>query len=226
VIDPRTVLLEAAVGEAMRTGLPLRTTWRYPQSDPSIVLFSHAVARWPLRLPPAARVLELGCCENDFSKWLTAAVLDVELIGCDVNEPSGYQGTVLRQPAETLEFPPAHFDAVIALGSIEHFGLGFYGDPINETADAEVTGLVERWLKPGGWFYYDVPWTPETGYVTQNRHFRVYDDAMLEQRLTGGLQPQGRFYAHGQTDQVCDGRPSEPATPFWYVCRYLTKRVN
>jgi SAM-dependent methyltransferase len=197
--------------------------WQYPGADPSIVLFQHAIARWPVTLPENARVLELGCCENDFSKWLKASRPDIALIGCDVNEPNGYHGAFLPLPAEKLDFPRASFDAVIALGSIEHFGLGFYGDPLNDTADMEVAANVEAWLKPGGWFYYDVPWTPHEGYTTENRHFRVYSDADLAARLTGGLQVTGEFYAHGETDKVCEGKPECPTSPFWYVCRWLQK---
>lgn len=86
-----------------------------------------------------------------------------------------------------------------------------------------MAALVARWLKPGGWFYYDVPWTPESFYITTNSHFRVYDDAALQARLTAGLVPQGRFYAHGETAQEQWARPGVPMVPFWYVVRWLRK---
>lgn len=204
-------------------GRPVREAWQYPHADPSILLFGEALRRFPLRLQSGVRVLELGCCENDFSTWLRAAVPGLQLIGCDVHVPQKYDGELRIQPAETLDLPRASFDAVIALGSIEHFGLGFYGDPLCEDADAIVAQQVASWLKPGGWFYYDVPWTPERFYITENRHFRVYDDAALEARLTAGLRAEGRFYAHGETNVVQPGRPTAPASPFWYVCRSLRK---
>ena len=198
-------------------------SWTYPHNDPSVHLFDDAVKTWKLDMPQGGNVLELGCCETDFNRWLANADPDVRLVGVDVNPYEGYRGTFYQQPAETLEFAPNSFDAVVALGSIEHFGLGFYGDPLNETADAETVALVERWLRPGGWFFYDVPWTPETGYVTENRHFRVYDDAMLYDRLTGGLLPVGRLYAHGETAISQYARPAAPMVPFWYCMRVLRK---
>lgn len=201
----------------------LRESFRYPHGDPSVSLFNQAVQRWDMPLPQGAKVLELGCCETDFSKWLQSARPDVKQFGVDVNLPSEYWGEVIHQSAESCAFDRETFDAVIALGSIEHFGLGFYGDPVNETADLETVALVESWLTPGGWLYYDVPWTPLTHYVTENRHFRVYDDATLQTRLHGGLRPVARGYASGDRDVWQDERPSAPMVPFWYAIEFLEK---
>lgn len=203
--------------------MSFKDRWQYPHGDPSVHLFDCAVKDFGLNLPLGATVLEVGCNETDFSKWLLQADPTATVIGCDVNPSDGFVGEFRQQPAETLEIAPGSLDAVIGLGSIEHFGLGFYDDPINDTADMEVTAAVERWLKPGGWFYYDVPWTPSEGYITANRHFRVYDDAQLQARLTGGLQPMGRFYAHGETAKAQWARPASPISPFWYVVRWLRK---
>lgn len=201
----------------------LRERWHYPHGDPSIKLFDEAIKRWTLSLPHGAEVLELGCCETDFSKWLKVARPDIFLFGCDVNHVSEGYDAIYTCPAEQIHRDAASLDAVIALGSIEHFGLGFYGDPLNDTADIETVALVESWLKPGGWFYFDVPWTPETHYVTENRHFRVYDDATLQTRLHGGLVPTQRGYASGDRDVWQDERPAEPMTPFWYAIELLEK---
>lgn len=130
-------------------------------------------------LPAGARVLELGCCETNFSHWLRRADPTLRITGVDVNVPADFSGTFVQKPAESCDFDPASFEAVILLGSLEHFGLGFYGDPKNEDADIETLLKVRDWLVPGGWVYYDVPWTPRAHYVTENRHFRVYSDDTL-----------------------------------------------
>lgn len=205
------------------TTRPLAWDWQYPHGDPSVHLFDEAVRRWELTLPDGAVVVELGCCETDWHRWLTQARPDVQLTGVDPNACEGYRGVFIQGTAEAVDFRAGSVDAVVALGSLEHFGLGFYGDPICETADMEAVANVERWLKPGGWFYVDVPWTPERYYITENRHFRVYDDVALEERITGGLVEQRRAYAHGETDVWQDVRPGAPTVPFWYVIRLLEK---
>jgi hypothetical protein len=194
--------------------------WRYDAGDPSILLFDRAVQAGWIDLPPGARVLELGCCETDFSHWLLKADPTIRLTGVDVNDPSDFRGEFIKGPAEAQDFAPSSFEAVIYLGSLEHFGLGFYGDPLCADADIRTLEYTSDWLVPGGWCYYDVPWTPDTHYVTENRHFRVYDDDTLP---NGDLTPRHRMYAHGETNQRQWTRPDEPATPFWYVQRLLEK---
>lgn len=199
------------------------TGWRYDGGDPSIKLFDRAVHAWPMDLPYAARVLELGCAETDFHARLLTLRPDLRLTGVDVNDVPGYTGTFIRGAAEQQHFPEASFEAVILLGSLEHFGLGFYGDPECLDADMSVVRRATQWLVPGGWLYYDVPWTPQSGHITENRHFRVYDDTQIRTRLTGGLRPVARMYAHGQTDVAQPTRPESPTSPFWYLQRLLVK---
>lgn len=201
-----------------------RLGWHYPGTDPSIVLFDRAVRAWGLDLPTGARVLELGCCETDFSHYLLAADPTIRLTGVDVNDPHGFKGTFIKGAAEQQDFGRNSFEAVILLGSLEHFGLGYYGDPVNELADKKTLRLISEWLVPGGWCYYDVPWTPVHGghYITENRHFRVYDDVSVK-GLDGPLRPVKRMYAHGQTDLYQPTRPDSPTTPFWYLQRLVEK---
>lgn len=203
---------------------PFRAGWSYPNADPSIVLFDRSVQHLGLDLPPGARVLELGCCENDFSEWLLKADPTIQLTGVDVNPCPGYAGSFIQGPAEEQTFPPASFEAVLCLGSFEHFGLGFYGDPVNDRAQQITSWRIGQWLVPGGVWHYDVPWTPATSYVVENRHYRVYDDVELRKLdLGAGVTPKARLYAHGQTDAIQWTRPTTATTPFWYVQRLVEK---
>lgn len=201
-----------------------RDAWTYPHGDPSILQFDRAVKSGWMDLPAGARVLELGCCETDFSHWLLQADPAIQLTGVDVNDAHDFRGAFVKGAAEAQDFPPNSFEAVICLGSLEHFGLGFYGDPVNPRAQQQVAWKIGNWLVPGGWWYYDVPWTPEQSYVTENRHFRVYDDAaLMALDEYACLQPKARAYAHGETTAPQPIRPTSPTTPFWYVSRLVEK---
>ncbi len=207
-----------------------RDRWAYPGADPSIKLFDYAVQQGWIALPARADVLELGSCESDFAKWFSAAQAG-SLIGVDVNgvedvDHDWYDVTLRADAARGAYFIPSTFDAVFCLGSIEHFGLGYYGDPLNEDADIEAAANAARWLKPGGFLYYDVPWTPQTHYVTENRHFRVYDDTSLQARLT----PSGMTLEHeawalpdNPPPSLIFDKPTAPKLPFWYCLRILRK---
>jgi hypothetical protein len=189
-----------------------RDRWRYEHGDPSIKLFDYAVQAGWIEQREGAVILELGCCETDFSKWWKSADIGGYLIGIDVNVPQGGHYDYFEQSdASTMWEQPGKFDAVILLGSLEHFGLGFLRRP-----DLRGCGLS-----------HDAgPWTPETFYVTENRHFRVYDDAALRSRITGGLTVEREAWAVGHPDPppaLVDERPDEPMSPFWYNVRLLRK---
>jgi SAM-dependent methyltransferase len=198
-----------------------RNRWAYPNTDPALTLFDRAVRAWNLDLPPGARVLELGCCESDFSEWLLKADPTIQLTGVDVRPCEGYKGTFMQGAAESMPFAPSSFEAVILLGSLEHFGLGYYGDPKQSDADNVVMERIAEWLVPGGWCYYDVPWTPAEGYVSDNRHYRVYEDRSLP--MADGLVPVRRAYATDEGVRPQWTRPTEPASPFWFIQRLLEK---
>jgi hypothetical protein len=213
------------------TNYRFSSAWRYDGGDPSIKLFDRAVKAGWFELPQGARVLELGCCETDFSRYLLEADPTIQLTGVDVNVPQDFLGTFHRGDAASvtdIRFGRGVFEAVIILGALEHFGLGYYGDPKHDHADVTTMHRVSEWLVPGGWCYYDVPWTPVYGghYVTENRHFRVYDDDSITRLdATGRLRPVRRMYAHGETDAYQATRPTVPITPFWYLQRLVEKEA-
>jgi hypothetical protein len=50
------------------------------------------------------------------------------------------------------------FDAVISISSVEHDGLGRYGDPLNPRADLDsMHTLLTRHMNPGGLLFLAVP---------------------------------------------------------------------
>ena len=49
------------------------------------------------------------------------------------------------------------FTAIISYSSIEHDGLGRYGDPINPGGDVAAMREFWRWIRPGGLLYLGVP---------------------------------------------------------------------
>jgi hypothetical protein len=62
-------------------------------------------------------------------------------------------------------------DSVSALHSIEHFGLGRYGDPIDIQGHEKAINNIHQILKPNGIFYFSVPVGPQR--IEYNAH-RVF----------------------------------------------------
>ena len=143
-------------------------------------------------LPLGARVLEIGCAEDDWQTAMLAARPDLELVGIDWREVTR-PGRVIRADVLNHDFRPApYFDAIVAVSTIEHIGLGSYeNDPLDPDGDTHTMERCARWLKPDGFLYLDVPYRPEGPYaVTSN--FRAYDEPALQSRLIGGWRERYR----------------------------------
>lgn len=198
--------------------------WIYGESDPAMMLFTAAKTRFGFDVPEDARILELGCAETDFLERLQAQNPGYRLTGVDCF-PQPRLNVIAGDACNPDLFAPETFDAIVLLGSLEHFGLGFYGDPIHDDGDTRAMQNLATWLKPGGWVYFDVPCNP-TGYVTENRHFRVFSPEDVEARLIqpSGLTEVARGYSwpepHAGT--WCE-EPNGHLTPYWFVAVHAVK---
>lgn len=195
--------------------------WTYDQTDPALMLWTAAVQRWGLTLSEDARVLELGCAETDFAERLTTQNPRIQMTGVDWRKDRDANGWTFVQgdATDSRLFEAESFDAVVMLGALEHFGLGFYGDPVHDDdADNQTMRNVVWWLKPGGWVYFDVPCNPEYR-VQPNRHFRQYAPASVTERLmVNGLTE--RCLAYSLPEPVAGTWCDEPTTercPYHYV---------
>lgn len=74
---------------------------------------------------------------------------------------------LMKLPDEMVEYT----DSISALHSIEHFGLGRYGDPIDYYGHEKAILNITKILKKGGKFYFSVPVGPQR--INFNAH-RVF----------------------------------------------------
>jgi hypothetical protein len=77
------------------------------------------------------------------------------------------------------------FDTVASFSSLEHAGLGRYGDPINPNGDIEAVRQIHCMLKPGGLFFLGLPTSNDgSSYIEFNAH-RIYGTVRLEVLFEG-----------------------------------------
>ena len=78
------------------------------------------------------------------------------------------------------------FDVMISTSAIEHFGLCVYGQTERiEDYDAQAMRAMYDLLKPGGTCYITVPYC---GKFREERDWRVYDEATLQERIIGKFE--------------------------------------
>jgi hypothetical protein len=139
------------------------------------------------QLTPPARILDIGSAESWFP--LSAASLGHEVTAVDLR-PLPYAHPNLTSFAgrfEDWEAPPDPFDAVFLISTIEHVGLGAYGDSAyggaapGRGADRDMLQRVRRLLADDGLVALTTPYGPAA--VTELE--RVYDADSIAALLEG-----------------------------------------
>jgi cyclopropane fatty-acyl-phospholipid synthase-like methyltransferase len=119
------------------------------------------LAAFTRRLPPRARILDLGCGDGiSISRFLTREGFDVVALDSSPEMIARYRANFPDVPtrcerAQEADFPVESFEAVVAWGVVFH---------LSEAEQKDVIGKVADWLRPGGWFLFtsgDVEGTTE-----------------------------------------------------------------
>jgi SAM-dependent methyltransferase len=124
------------------------------------------------------RVLDVGCRESLIPIHLAS-------MGCDVTgldpRPYGFAHPNLLFVQAGIEhfYTEIPFDAVIFLSTIEHIGVGSYGQASDGRGDMIAMASARRLLRPGGRIILTVPF----GRVGVNEFERTYDVAGLTELL-------------------------------------------
>lgn len=138
---------------------------------------------WVLRhmsdIAPDARILDVGCAESTLP--IELASNGFQVTGIDIRpyplEHPGFRfvQTDICSPA----LAPESYEVVVALSTIEHLGLGWYGDSQDESSDHVAMQQIYRLLSPGGLLLMTVPY----GQRAMTAVHRIYDSESLQTLL-------------------------------------------
>lgn len=122
---------------------------------------------------------DIGSRLDGFIAHLLAADIDVTMI--DVRDFPGeveHLNTIVDDATSLHQIPNESIESMSALCSLEHFGLGRYGDPVDPEACFKCFDNIQRKLKKGGRLYLSVPIGRER--VEFNAHRVFYADTIVE----------------------------------------------
>jgi SAM-dependent methyltransferase len=134
------------------------------------------------RLRRGARILDFGSTESTVA--LSLASMGYEAVALDLHPyPFSHPNlTVVESRLETWEPEPQSFDAILCISTIEHVGLGWYGDePQPEGGDRRALERLGEWLKPDGVIVLTVPY----GAAGTDEVQRTYDEQTLDALFDG-----------------------------------------
>ena len=101
---------------------------------------------------------DIGSRLDGFIAHLLSSDIDVTMI--DVREFPGKVDklhTIVDDATTLYQIPDESIESMSALCSIEHFGLGRYGDPVDPEACFKCFDSIQRKLKKGGRLYISLP---------------------------------------------------------------------
>lgn len=110
--------------------------------------------------------------------------------------------TLIIGDAKKLEIESDSFDMVISLCSIEHFGLGRYGDEFDLDADKKAMNEMKRVLKPGGHLVFTTTITQVDPVIYFNAH-KIYNYKMILD-FCEGLTKVDEIYYRFDGNKICE----------------------
>jgi hypothetical protein len=137
--------------------------------------FAYATAS---RLPVGARVATLDSADTQLPITLASLGLRVTAVGAPQPTITHPNVVAVEEPVERWTGPSEPFDAIFAMSTVA--GLGLDRDPV-EDLDRPMVDLFHKWLRPDGMLVLAVPY----GEWSVTRHTRTYDDAHLDELLSG-----------------------------------------
>ena len=163
---------------------------------------------WVMRsVPSNGKVLDVGSTGSQLPLMLLALgneVWTIDVRKYEYENISERLHTVIGDIRKT-DFSPSFFDTVLAVSTIEHIGLGRYGDSIDVEGDRNAIVEIGRIMAPNAVLLLTVPFGKRA--ITKNH--RVYDATLLSALLKdfGLIQTEyflrrGRFWIRSSLDDV------------------------
>ena len=122
---------------------------------------------------------DIGSRIDGFIAHLLSMEIDVTLI--DIREfPEKVEGlhTIIDDATTLQQVPNESIESMSALCSLEHFGLGRYGDPIDPEACFRCFEEIQKKVKKGGKLYISLPIGKER--VEFNAHRVFYPSTIID----------------------------------------------
>jgi hypothetical protein len=158
------------------------------------------VARWIYQASPTRHV-DVGSRLDGFigslSVFRDVEVIDIRPQPATVNNVKFHQLDLMEKlPSDWIECT----DSLSCLHTIEHFGLGRYGDPIDPDGHLKGLAQLKQMVSPGGMLYLSTPIGPQR--VEFNAH-RVTAASTLIEWFDEGWSIE-RFAVIDDSDQVTE----------------------
>jgi SAM-dependent methyltransferase len=140
-------------------------------------------------------ILDIG----SYRQWVVGLLANYHVTTIDVRDRRSILSneTVVNYDAKNLGFIKESFDLVTSLSTLEHCGLGRYGEEFDLEADSKVFSEMVRLLKPNGHLVFTTTITRANPSIVFNAH-RIYSYDMIKSFCKDMLCISEKFYSHSK----------------------------
>ena len=145
------------------------------------------------------RHVDIGSRTDGFIAHV-AVFREIEMF--DIREQKSNVKNIVFKKADLMQLPDNmhnYCDSISALHSIEHFGLGRYGDPIDYFGHEKALKNISKILSKGGVFYFSVPIGPQR--INFNAH-RVFSMSYLLDILKNDFELKTFSFVNDEGDLI------------------------
>lgn len=154
-------------------------------SNDRVIRTSERIIEYPflymhLNLRKNAKILEIGSCRSRVAVEL--ASLGYKVTACDIKHYKYKHPNLnsIQGDIRFLNLPSNSYDGIISISSIEHSGLGAYGEKRDKNGDKQAMEKIYMLLKPKGKLILTLPY----GKNEVNDYERVYNQESLRKLLS------------------------------------------
>ena len=132
------------------------------------------------RLPSSGHILDIGCMNSHLA--LQLACMGYKITALDVRTyPFRHPNLkICKEDISCAKLEEASYDCAICISTVEHVGLGHYGDA-RGISDRSFIDALARFVKPNGSIFITVPF----GLRFESHWYRVYNSETLEYLIEG-----------------------------------------
>lgn len=148
-------------------------------------------------------------------------ITSIDVVNRDV--ASKYNVTYVKGNCIETNMPDESATAVTIISTLEHVGLGRWGDPLDTAGDLHTMDEIYRILNPGGHVILTVPYGYPT--VVYNLH-RIYDAGRIAELCNKFEVIESRYTMHGKRveRETVEGKKASRQIPGFYENVPLEKK--
>lgn len=154
-----------------------------------IVEYPKVISEITKNLKPGAKILDIGCYYSNLPIQL--ASMGYKVTGLDLQRYTLTHPNFkfLQGDVRSIKFQNK-YDAVSLVSTLEHIGLGYYGEYKEDSGDRATMRALYKLLKKKGLVFLTVPF----GLKSQNDSYKTYDWETLIRVLKGFKVKKAMFY--------------------------------